>query len=76
MKTVTVKLSETLANWLSRRAKELGRPQSELVREALEGARNGKNSPSCHDLMADVCGIVHGPKDLSVNHKHLTGFGE
>jgi hypothetical protein len=76
MKTVTVKLPETLANWLSRRAKELRRPQSELVREALEDTRSGKTSPSCHDLMADVCGIVRGPKDLSVNRKHLAGFGE
>jgi len=76
MKTITVKLPEPLAAWLSRRSKELGRSQSDLVRDALERARTGEDMPSCHDLMLDVCGIVHGPKDLSTNPKHFTGFGE
>ncbi|MSQ58925.1 MAG: CopG family transcriptional regulator [Betaproteobacteria bacterium] len=76
MKTLTVKLPETLASWLSYRAKQLGRPQSELVREALEQARRGTGSVSCHDLMADVCGSVPGPKDLSTNPKHMDGFGK
>jgi predicted transcriptional regulator len=76
MKTITVKLPEPLAAWLSRRAKELGRPQSQIVREALERARVGKDDASCHDLMADVCGSISGPRDLSTNPKHLTGFGE
>ena len=76
MKTITVKLPESLAAWLSRRAKELGRPQSQIVREALERAQVGKDLVSCHDLMADVCGSISGPKDLSTNPKHLSGFGE
>jgi hypothetical protein len=75
MKTFTVKLPEPLALWLARRAKQLGRPRSELIREALERARGGEASASCHDLMADVCGSVRGPKDLSTNPKHLDGFG-
>ncbi len=76
MKTITVKLPETLAAWLSRRARELGRPQSDLVRDALQRVSEGAHGGSCHDLFADVCGIVDGPKDLSTNPKHLTGFGE
>ena len=76
MKTITVKLPKPLAAWLLRRAKELGRPQSQIVRDALERARVGKDAASCHDLMADVCGSISGPKDLSTNPKHLTGFGE
>jgi len=76
MKTITVKLPESLAAWLSRRARELGRPQSELVRDALVQAREGKGAASCHDLLADLCGSVDGPKDLSTNPKHLVGFGE
>jgi hypothetical protein len=76
MKTITVKLPKPLAAWLSRRAKELGRPQSQIVRDALERARVGKDAASCHDLMADVCGSISGPKDLSTDPKHLTGFGE
>jgi hypothetical protein len=76
MKTVTVKLPEPLAAWLARRARELGRPQSDIVREALQRASDGDSGASCHDVFADVCGIVNGPKDLSTNPRHLAGFGE
>jgi len=76
MKTITVKLPEVLAAWLSRRARALGRPQSDLVREALQRASEGTGGASCHDLFADVCGVIEGPKDLSTNPKHLSGLGE
>jgi hypothetical protein len=76
MKTITVKLPELLASWLSRRARELGRPQSDLVREALQRVREGTSGVSCHDVFADVCGVIDGPRDLSTNPKHLSGFGE
>ena len=76
MKTVTVKLPDPLAAWLARRARELGRPQSDIVREALERASDSNRGASCHDVFADVCGIVDGPEDLSTNPKHLAGFGQ
>ena len=76
MKTISVKLPESLATWLSRRASELGRPQSDLVREALQRSRAGTGGASCHDLFADVCGVIEGPRDLSTNPRHLNGFGE
>ena len=76
MKTLTVKLPETLAVWLSSRTRSLGRPQSELVREALERAREGTGGPSCHDAFSDVCGVIDGPKDLSTNPKHMAGYGK
>jgi hypothetical protein len=76
VKTITVKLPEPLASWLSRRARELGRPQSELVREALERSRLGAGGESCHDLVADTCGTIDGPEDLSTSSRHLGGFGE
>jgi hypothetical protein len=76
VKTITVKLPEPLASWLSRRARELGRPQSELVREALERSRQGGDGESCHDLFADACGTINGPEDLSTNRKRFDGFGE
>jgi metal-responsive CopG/Arc/MetJ family transcriptional regulator len=76
MKTITVKLPDPLAAWLSRRASELGRPQSEVVREALQRAVEGTSGGSCHDVFADVCGVIDGPKDLSTNPKHMAGFGE
>jgi hypothetical protein len=76
MKTISVKLPDALASWLSRRASELGRPQSELVREALQRSKTGTSGQTCHDLFGDVCGIVDGPRDLSTNPKHMNGFGE
>lgn len=76
MKILTVKLPAPLATWLSRRARELGRPKSDLVREALQRVREGTSGTSCHDAFSDVCGVIEGPKDLSTNPKHLTGFGE
>jgi Ribbon-helix-helix protein, copG family len=76
MKTITVKLPEPLAAWLSRRARDLGRPQSDIVREVLQRSSEGGSGASCHDLFADVCGVIDGPKDLSTNPKHLAGFGE
>jgi hypothetical protein len=75
VKTITVKLPEALASWLSRRARELGRSQSELVREAIERARNNATGQSCHDLVADTCGTIDGPADLSTNAKHFARFG-
>ena len=36
MKTITVKLPEALATWLARYSRKLGRPQSDVVREALQ----------------------------------------
>jgi len=70
MKAITVKLPEPLAAWLSRRARELGRSQSDIVREALQRASDATNGASCHDLFADVCGVVDGPRDLATNPKH------
>ena len=74
MKTFTVKLPEPLAMRLSRRARELGCPRSEIVRDASERSRKGDASANCHELMMDVCGSVDGPKDLSTKLKYLKGF--
>ena len=77
MKTLSVKLSEPLAQWIEQRSKELNRTQSEVVREALERERSGRGrAPSCRDLLGDLDGFFDGPKDLSTNPKHLEGFGK
>lgn len=76
MKTVTVKLSEPLATWLSQRARELGRSQSDVIRDALQQASHGGSAPSCHDLLAYMCGKVDGPEDLATNPKYMAGYGK
>jgi Arc/MetJ-type ribon-helix-helix transcriptional regulator len=77
MKTLSVKLPEPLANWVTRRSRKLRRTQSEIVREVLERERNGKDrAKTCRDLLGDLDGFFDGPKDLSTNPKHLEGFGK
>jgi Arc/MetJ-type ribon-helix-helix transcriptional regulator len=75
MKTVSVRLPTPLASWLTRQAKESGRSQSDIVREALEQRSNGEGKATCHDLLKDLCGSVKGRRDLSTNPKYMEDFG-
>jgi Arc/MetJ-type ribon-helix-helix transcriptional regulator len=79
MKTISLKLPAPLANWLAKRAHELGRSRSDLIRQALEEQRQGKNSKSeksCAELMAEFSGFFQGPRDLSTNPKYMRDFGK
>ena len=79
MKTISLKLPAPLANWLAKRANELGRSRSDLVRQALEEQRQRKNSSSeksCAELMAEFGGFFRGPRDLSTNPKYMRDFGK
>ena len=79
MKTISLKLPVPLANWLAKRANELGRSRSDLVRQALEEQRQGKNSTgekSCAELMVEFGGFFRGPRDLSTNPKYMRDFGK
>ena len=79
MKTISLKLPAPLANWLAKRANELGRSRSDLIRQALEEQRQGKNSKSeksCAELMAEFSGFFQGPRDLSTNPKYMRNFGK
>jgi Ribbon-helix-helix protein, copG family len=79
MKTISLKLPAPLANWLAKRANELGRSRSDLVRQALEEQRQGKNSKSeksCAELLAEFSGFFQGPRDLSTNPKYMRDFGK
>ncbi len=78
MKTISLKLPAPLANWLAKRANELGRSRSDLVRQALEEQRQGKSKSekSCAELMAEFSGFFQGPRDLSTNPKYMRHFGK
>lgn len=77
MKTLSVKLPKPLASWLSKCSAELGRTQSDLVREALEQKKEGKSgTKSCAELMAELEGFFEGPPDLSINPKYMDDFGK
>jgi len=59
--TITVRLPEELAEWLSGVAKKMGVPVGRLVREQLQRAR------SEHDQRPymRLAGKIKGPRDLS-----------
>jgi len=55
-----------------------GKSKSSVVREALEAYLNGetaRDGGSCLDLVENLAGCLEGPRDLSSNKKHMSGFG-
>jgi predicted DNA-binding protein len=75
MKTLTLRIQDSLDLWLTQEANRLGRTKSEIVREALVRASKGRKQLSLHHRMKEVCGMVKGPQDLSTHPKYLEGFG-
>jgi len=78
MKTMSLKIEEGLNRRLAAAAKKQGTTKSDLVRMALERcfADQGSGcSGSVLELAEDLIGSAEGPADLSVNKKHMKGFG-
>lgn len=78
MRTVSLKLPESLDEKLAAIAVKRGASKSAVVREALEEYfRNerGIRPRSCLALARDLVGCVDGPVDLSFHKKHMKGFG-
>ena len=80
MKTISLKLPESLHAKLERVAKQRGLNKSFLVRSAIEQYINGRipttKSVSALELAGDLAGCLEGPGDLSTNPKYMEGFGE
>lgn len=79
MRTVSLKLPESLDERLTAVAAERSATKSAVVREALQaylGRGKGGRARSCLALASDLVGSVDGPRDLSFSAKHLKGFGE
>ncbi len=84
MKTLSVKLPESLAKWLAGEAKQTRRSRSELVREALEekrngyanGARRAKKPRTMADALLEAGPMFKGPGDLNTNPKYWHDFGK
>ncbi len=77
-KAITLKLSDVDLNKLNQLAEQRGTTKSNLVREALAEYLSEieiKSKNSFTDIASDLAGIVDGTKDLSVNKKHLSGYG-
>jgi predicted transcriptional regulator len=59
-KTLTVRLSQDLAQWLDQTARTMGVPRSRIVRMELDRARKSAKKPFLH-----LAGTIEGPRDLS-----------
>lgn len=72
MKSLTIKLDDTIYRWLHSQAKALRRSKGSLIRELLEQRVNG-NKQSLGDALGDLCGCLEGSKNLST--RSLKGYG-
>ena len=79
MKTVSLKLPDTLDAQLTALIRQRGTSKSAVIREALEAylSRAGEPQPgSFLEMARDLCGCVEGTPDLSTNPDHLHGYGQ
>ncbi|MFQ5903768.1 MAG: ribbon-helix-helix protein, CopG family [Candidatus Binatia bacterium] len=79
MKTISLKLTESLDKKLAKAAAKRVASKSAVVREALESYIQNEKTPqqgSCLELAQDLIGCVEGPRDLSFHEKHTKGFGK
>lgn len=76
MRTLTLKVSDELADRLSRRAHELNCPKSEIVRQALtEQLAGEKKFESLLDRAGDLVGKYASGRRDSSHKKHLKNLG-
>ena len=77
MKTLSLKVPESLYARLAAAARQRGQTRSAVVRQVLEEYLDGGAKPgSCLELAADLLGCVKGPGDLSFNKRHLRAYGQ
>ncbi|MEY2429003.1 MAG: hypothetical protein QOJ40_1888 [Verrucomicrobiota bacterium] len=72
MKSLTIKLDEGAYAWLESQAKVSKRSKGSLIRE-LVGQQTDGGQESLGEALADLCGCLKGPKDLST--RPLKGYG-
>ena len=78
MKSVTVRLPDSLADEIEAEARERKMSKTDIIRERLESARSSTASDQWSDLLSRVAGSMEGPADLSSNVKKYlksTGYG-
>jgi Arc/MetJ-type ribon-helix-helix transcriptional regulator len=79
MKTISLKLPESLDAKLNRVAKQRDQTKSDVVREALEQFLNGERRSrivTVAELAGDLLGSAEGPGDLATNPKYMEGYGK
>lgn len=79
MRTISLKLNETLDEKLIKIAQKQGISKSRVIRNAVIAylkVNNDFSSESCFSLAHDLLGSIDGPSDLSFNKKHMEDFGK
>ena len=81
MKSLKIRLPESLAADIESECRRRRIGKSEVVRERLvRGAKSPRNAASSFDAIADLCGCLDFlPADLSRRKKHYlkaTGYGQ
>jgi hypothetical protein len=81
MPTISLKVSEETAAYLTAESKRLRVSKSRILREAIEERRRKSKSkkakPSLYDRMKGGIGCIDsGVTDLSTNKKYMEGFGK
>lgn len=78
MKTLSIKLPDSLATMLESAVANGRKTRSELMREALEAYLSRNREVRTDSFLAathDLAGIAKGPRDLSTNKSYLKDFG-
>ena len=80
MTTLTLKVPDALAHKIRAAAEKRHTSRSALVRQAVEKYVDedlpDAEQPSAYDLVKEFAATVNGPRDLSVNPKHMKGYGQ
>jgi hypothetical protein len=76
MQTLTLKVPPEISKWLDKRARELNRSKSEIVRQAITAQFNGeKKFVSLLDRAGDLVGMYASGRKDSSHKKHLKNLG-
>jgi len=59
--TLTIRLPDELAEWLTQTARKTGVPRGRIIRQQLEKARSSEGRPFLR-----LAGAIAGPTDLSM----------
>ena len=71
----TVKVPKALAAALSRAAQARACSESDLIRQGIERVLEADEGLDMKTLIGPDVGAGRGPRDLSSNRKHLSGYG-
>jgi metal-responsive CopG/Arc/MetJ family transcriptional regulator len=76
MRTISIKIPESLNSTLKEIARRQGISRSEVIRKSLETPTRHHGKQTVGDQARDLAGCLAGPRDLSTSAKHMKGYGK